>query len=186
MIGVVEVISTAFDKLKRLAVQSLVSGTIKNGYGDVRTPLEVSSYGIDSNPIKGKKAIYITTNTIGYQYILGYIQQDRKSEVGETRVFSTDADGQIQAYIWLKNADNILELNGNEDNAVLFSKYKEENDKLKATVDELVQKWNAFTVSYVPGGPSVVGTPPTLSTSNVSPNNSNFDLAKNEQIKTNG
>lgn len=185
MIGIVKVISTSLDKLKRLTVKSLFMGSVEGGHGDTRDAINAAPYGIDSNPINDTRALYCTTTTKGKYYTFAYINQGSKSLPGETRIFSTDTNGQLQAYMWLKNAGNIMELNGNDNWAVKYTETKAELDKLKSTLDTLVTKWNSFCGSYAPGSPSSVGTPPTLSTSTVPANTSNFSLIKNDKIQTN-
>jgi len=185
MIGVSKVISTSLDAAKRLVVKILFQGKLTNGQGDVRTPIEASAFGVDSNPTEGKIAIYAQSPQKGKYYIIGYLNTDRKALTGETRLFSTNDSGSLQAYVWLRNNGQFLELNGDDNFAVKYNETKDELNKLKATLDDLVTKWNAFTSVYAPGSPSSVGTPPTLATSNVQPNNSNFTLIKNAKIKTN-
>ena len=67
---------------------------------------------------------------------------------------------------------------------VKFNELKIEFNKLKDDHNTLANKWNTFCTAYVPGSPTVVGLPPTLTTSTVIANNSNIDNAKNDKIKT--
>jgi len=50
---ILKVAGTSFDTFKRLVVKAW------NGKSDVRTAIEASSYGIDSNPVKDMVAIYM-------------------------------------------------------------------------------------------------------------------------------
>lgn len=172
------VLSTSFDNISRLIVKAW------NGKSDTRTAKQYAPYGVDSNPIKGMVAIYGKTELDGAECIIAYLNKSLLADTGECRIFSTDANGGLQTYIWLKNSGNIMELGGNSNNAVKYNEFKTENDKLKSTVNNLITKWNAFTSSYAPGGPSNVGTPPTLAGQNVPSNTSDFSLAKNAKIKT--
>jgi hypothetical protein len=126
MIGVVKVISTSFDEAKRLIVKVLFRGKIIDGKGDIRTPIEASPFGIDSNPTEKKVAIYAQSSVKGQYYIIGYLNTDRIAKVGETRIFSTNESGELQAYVLATNAGNILELNGNDNWAVKFNELKTE------------------------------------------------------------
>jgi hypothetical protein len=188
MIGVTKILSTSVDSLKRRVLKVLLNGRVENGTGDVRQPLQSASFGVDSNPTEDKVGIYARSQTNGKYYIIGVINTASLAEVGETRLFSTDANGQLKFNIWLKN--NGEGLIGTSDEpadytnfAVRFNELKQEFNKLKADHNELVSKWNAFCGSYVPGGPTLVGTPPTLASSTVSANTSDIDQAKNSKVK---
>jgi hypothetical protein len=120
--------------------------------------------------------------------MIGVLNKDRKAEVGELRIYCTDENGAFKFNIWLR-ADGTF-LIGDSDTpedytnfAVKYNEAKQELDKVKTTLNELIQKWNAFCASYVPGSPSTTGSPPTLSTSTVSANSSDFSLLKNAKTK---
>jgi hypothetical protein len=190
MIGVAKVISTSFDEFKRLIVKVLYRGKITDGRGDVRTPIEASPFGIDSNPTEKKVAIYIQP-TQGQYYTIGYLNTNRLAETGETRFFSTDNEGALKAYVWLKK-DGILELNGKDNFAVKFNQLKTEFNKLKSDFNDLVDVVNSnstligtHTHPYynvaVPATTSPWGTSGQMG----APNTSNIDTAKNIKIKTN-
>lgn len=182
MIGVSKVISTSLDAAKRLVVKILFQGKLTNGQGDVRTPIEASSFGVDSNPTEGKIAIYAQSPQKGKYYIIGYLNTNRKALVGETRLFSTNESGELQAYVWLRNNGQFLELNGDDNFAVKFNELKTEFNKLKTSYNNLVTVFNAHTHPYVNGvSPAVTSPSATPGTSNTS----NIDLAKNDKIKTN-
>lgn len=197
MPGIATVISTSFDKLKRLSVKILYRGRITNGVGDVRTPNEVSSYGIDSNPVEGKKALYMKTGVDGKYYIVGYLNTNRLAQPGENRSFSTDANGQFKFNIWL-TADGKA-LVGDSDNpddytnfAVFFNEFKEEFNKLKDDYNDLVSKVNAnasllgtHTHPYVNGSTPAVTSPSGVAGQTGSVNTSNIDNAKNPNVKYN-
>lgn len=181
-------------------ISKIISSAITNGKilikllvlgkYDIREAKQISPFGIDSNPTNDKRGLFISTSTIGKYYSVGIINTNCKSQPGETRLFSTNSQGIFKYNIWLR-ADGTM-LQGDSDNpavytnfAVKYNESKSEQDKLKATVDSLVTKWNAFVLAYVPGSPSNIGTPPTLAGSNITPNTSNFALIKNDKIKTN-
>lgn len=178
------VLSTSLDTAKRLVAK------VWNGKSDTRTAKQYGPYGFESNPIKGMIAIYSRTELDGSEAIIGYLNKNCTTGLGESRVFSTDENGAFKFGIWLKSDGTALigtsETPGSYTNfAVKYNELKQENDKLKSTVDSLVQKWNAFCAAYVPGSPTVTGSPPTLATSTVIANTSDFSLIKNEKIKTN-
>lgn len=187
MPGIVQVISTSIDELKNRLVKCRFMGL-----NDIREPKESSPYGLDSNPIADMRAIYVETSTKGKYYVIGYVTTERMADVGETRLFSTDTNGQLQAYMWLKNEGNILELNGNDDNAVLFNKLKIEFNELKQSHNDLVSKVNAnaalqgtHTHPYLNATTPSVTSPSGVPGQTSTPSDANIDNAKNEKIKTN-
>lgn len=176
--NVVKIISTSFDTLNRLKVKFL-----RFGKSDVQECIESSPYGIDSNPIEDMVAIYAPTEQSGNNYVIGYLNKNRLAEIGENRLFSTDANGNLQAWIWLKNNGKIQVL-GDSDNFVRYSKLEQAFNDLKASHNELAQKWNTFATTYVPGSPATAGSPLTLTTSTVQPNTSDISGAKIDEVQT--
>ena len=85
-----------------------------------KTASESLPYGLDSNPIKGMTAIYGTTSNDAESVIIGYIQKNQLCEVGESRLFSTDENGDLKAFIWNKN-DGTIEINGDTYTSVRFA-----------------------------------------------------------------
>lgn len=110
------VISTEIDNLTRRLVKVL-----RIGRSDVRTPFEAVPYGIDSNPIKDMVAVYSETAEKGKDVIVGYLNKNQLADVGESRMYATDANGNLKLYVWLK-ADGTMELGGTADNAVRYQK----------------------------------------------------------------
>lgn len=183
MIAIRRITQSSYNKLKQL-VYTVISarGTF--------TAEEYGPYGMDSRAPEDNAVLYDNTERDGDEVIIGVLNKDRKAEIGEVRLFCTDENGAFKFNVWLR-ADGTLFI-GDSDQPSSFTnfavKYNEalaEINKLKTTVDDVVQKWNAFATAYVPGGPTVVGSPPTLSTSMVTANNSDFTKMKNEKIKTN-
>ncbi len=185
---IVKVISTSYDALKRLAVKVILFGKEDNGFAV--EPLEISPHGIDSRPVPDARGMYAVTATIGKSYMLGYVNANRKAEVGEARLLCTDAQGNFKFNIWLR-ADGTMLAGDSEvpaeyvNFAVMYNETKQELDKLKTSHNTLAQKWDAFVAAYVPGSPSVTGLPPTLAGSTVGQNSSDFSLIKNDKIKYN-
>jgi hypothetical protein len=62
-----------------------------------------------------------------------------------------------------------------------FNELKAGFDELKADHNDLVSKWNAFAAAYVPGSPTVQGTPPTASTDTAS--TASIDDAKIDELE---
>jgi hypothetical protein len=68
----------------------------------------------------------------------------------------------------LLNDSGEFVINDGARSAAAFDKLKEGFDELKADFNDLVTKWNTFATAYIPGSPTVQGTPPTASTSSTS------------------
>lgn len=80
---------------------------------------ESMPFGVDSNPTKGMTAIFAETSNSGENVIIGYINKNQLAEVGEVRIFSTDANGSLKGFVWCKN-DGKVQLNGNDYSSVRF------------------------------------------------------------------
>jgi hypothetical protein len=170
----------------------VLSAAIKKGYRIVKyqvfkdNPEEmdaVQPFGFESNPVKDMIALVADTGVKGETVVVGYINKDVLTATGESRMFSTNTSGTLQAYLWLKNNGDIL-LGGDADFAVRYSKLEEAFNQLKADHNTLAQKWDAFCGSYAPGSPSTTGLPATLSTSTVGQSTADITPAKITTIKT--
>lgn len=157
--------STSFDDLKRRVVKLL-----RFGKNDVQSPIEAAPYGHDSNPIKDMIAIYGTTQRQGDTVVIGYINVNQLAEVGENRLYSTNANGDLQTYVWLKNNGDIL-LGGDADNAVRYSPLSNELTAFKNLIQTELGKIQTAIVGV--GG---VYTPGTLTL--------DISQAKTDKIKT--
>lgn len=115
MMILVKILSSALDDLQRR-----IPKFKRFGNSDVQTSFESGPYGIDSSPIKDMVAVYSETGEKGKTVIVGYINKNQLADVGETRLFSTDAQGVLKSYAWLKN-DGTIEFNGNENNLVRYT-----------------------------------------------------------------
>lgn len=116
MLNLVKVISTDYDTFKKRIVKLL-----RLGRNDVQTALEVSPFGLDSNPLKDMIAVYSPTNEQGKTVLLGYLNKNQKAQVGEFRTFCVDSRGTQIFYTWLKN-NGTYEIGGNNDNIVRYAK----------------------------------------------------------------
>lgn len=175
MLNIVKIISTAVEKT-RLKVKFTALGS-----ADVKTSENVTPFGLESNVPKGYRGIYANTGVSGDRVLLGIIKKDITTAVGQTKLYSEDAEGAEAFYILLKE-DGTAELGGNADNAARFSKLKSGFDELKDDLNDLKQKWNTFAAAYVPGSPTTVGLPPSASTSATS--TASIDNAKIDEILT--
>jgi hypothetical protein len=148
----------------------------------------VQPFGFEGNPVKDMIALVAETGVKGETKVIGYINKNVLADTGETRVYSTDADGELKAYIWCKN-DGTLLLNGDADNAVRYSKLEEAYNQLKDDHDALVDKVTEFLTHYkahthpVSGAVAGATTPPVTITD---PQHSTGDIsdAKIDEIKT--
>jgi hypothetical protein len=143
---------------------------LRFGKDDIQETEDISPYGTDANPIKGMTAIYAQTSVQGEPVIIGYINKNQLAEPGEHRIYSTDANGELKAFIWLK-ADGKIHLGGDADNAVRYS-------KLKDTIDSI----NSFLNQQLPLIASGIATGGGTYTPGVA----NFEVtaAKIDEIKT--
>ena len=79
-----------------------------------KEPYECAPFGFDSNPVKDMTAVYADTSENGEPVIIGYINENQLSDIGELRLYNSN-----KSYIWLKN-DDTIELNGNSRTIVAF------------------------------------------------------------------
>lgn len=91
-------------------------------YG-AKTADECAPFGIDANPIKDMKAVYLETSNDSESVIVGYLNDKQIAASGEVRLYSLDSQSTEKTYIWLKNNGN-LELNGNQYTSVRFEPLK--------------------------------------------------------------
>jgi len=103
---ITRVVSTSFDDLKRRIIK-----LTRFGKNDVKSAFECAPYGTDTNPIKNMVAIYSETAEKGRKVIIGYINPNQLADVGEHRIYSTDAAGNLKAFLWLKK-DGTFQLGG--------------------------------------------------------------------------
>lgn len=144
---------------------------LKYGKSDVATADQYLPAGIDSKPVKNKMALYMNTGSKGESVIVGYLMNSSLTDEGEIRIFATDSNGNEVSFIMMKN-DGTIEILGNTDNLVRYS-------KLEEAFNDLKQQWNTFASAYVPGGPIVQGTPPTANQST-----KDISQAKINELKT--
>jgi hypothetical protein len=147
----------------------------------VQTPFQALPHGIDSNPVKDMIAVYSETTEKGKPVVIGYLNPDQLAEVGGTRLYSTDSDGEVQFAIYLR-ADGTCEVGGDADNMVRYSELETAFNQLKSDFDALVSDYNSHThiVPQAPSGNTTSQTPiPTGS-----PSTADITPAKINEIKT--
>lgn len=183
MLQLTKVISTELDKAGRRLIKAL-----RFGKNDYQTPMEAGPYGVDSNPIKDMIAVYGPTTEKGEAVVIGYIKKNQVAEPGEYRIFSTNAQGEVQASVHLKANGVIvigggsIEFLGNAKTLAKFEELKDGFDQLREDFNNHLQNWNAFAAAYVPGSSSSVGLPPTAQTSN--PSSASVDNSQASNLKT--
>lgn len=137
----------------------------------VKTALESSPFGVDSNPIKDMIAVYSNTSNDSESVVIGYLNKNQLAQAGETRLFSLDSSGNLQSYLHLKN-DGIIEINGNTNFTL---KYNELQTVLNTLATNINTEHTAISTAIGLLGGSYVPTPITI----------DITTAKNETIKTN-
>lgn len=172
--NLVKVKSTIINESKRFVK------FLRLGNKDVQECNESSPFGFDSNPVEGMVAIYSKTSVIGEPVIIGYINKNQIADVGESRMYSTNSDGDVQTYIHLKNDGN-MEIGGDADFMVRFNKL---NDGFKELRDDFNNFTSTTFATHVHPGvfPGVASTAVTPSVA--TPSTASIDDAKIDEIKT--
>jgi len=171
---ITNILSTAFDSVKRRLIKVRVLGL-----NDIRTAFEVTPFGIDSNPIKDMRAIYSETANKGKRVIIGYFNKNQLAAVGETRLFSTDANGTLKTYVWLLN-DGTIKIGGDTKHMVRFEELETAFNKLKSDFNSLVTTYNSHVHSGVTTGGGSSGPTPSSGTASTA----DISGAKIDSVKT--
>lgn len=177
MINVVKILSSSINQGKR------VLKFLRYGRQDVQTSVEVMPFGVDSNPVKDMVAIYSETAQNGKTVIIGYINKNQVAEIGGFRTYSTDADGNVTGYTYLRSNGD-LELLGNTNFAVKYNELKVGFDTLRSDLNSLITNFNSHTHLYAPGPSTPVPSATPIPTG--TPSVASIDNSKNDKIKTNG
>lgn len=162
--NLVKIISTTVDNLGMRLPKFL-----RLGKSDVQTATQAGAHGIDSNPIADMIAVYADTGEKGEKVILGYLNKNQLAEPGEFRIFSVNAEGELQTFIWLK-ANGTIQIGGNAKNMVRFQ-------ELETGFNQLKDDFNAF-LTHVHGGSGTPPAPPVL------PSTASIAGAKIDEITT--
>lgn len=177
MMNLVKVLSSEIDDLSRRVIKFL-----RLGRDDFQTSIESCPFGIDSNPVSDLVAVYSHTQEQGKTVIVGYLNKNQLSDVGETRLFSTDENGDIQNYIWLRN-NGIIEIGGDSDFMVRYSVLKEEYDKTRESLDAIMSVLSGSPINEAGNGaPSSLQA--ALSASLVGKSTGDISGSKIDEVKT--
>jgi len=170
MINTVKIISSTIESGRRILK------FLRMGNKDVQTSKESMPFGIDSNPVQDMVAIYAKSGIKGKNYIIGYINKNQIAGIGESRIYSTNQNGEEQIAIYLTNTGDI-EIGGNSDFLARFSELKKGFDEFKQNYNDFLTKYNTHThpVSGSATGPT---SGPSL------PSTASIDAAKIDNIKT--
>ncbi|RDY57721.1 hypothetical protein [Flagellimonas nanhaiensis] len=118
-----------------------------------RTAVEVSPFGVDSNPLKDMTAVYSKTAEMGEPVILGYINKNQISKQGETRIYSLGSDGNLAFSVHLKT-DGTIEIGGNSDFMVKFNPLdaglKNQDTQINTELGKIATAITSLGGSYVP------------------------------------
>jgi hypothetical protein len=174
MIQLVKSISTEFDKLNRRVLKFF-----RFGNADVQTAIQTAPYGIDANPIKDMVAVYAETSEKGRPVIIGFLNKNQLADKGELRLYSTDSDGEVKFYTWLKK-NGTMEIGGNSKNMVRYQELEAGFNQLKEEFNALVTIFNTHTHSGVTTGMGASGTTATPGVSSTA----SIAGAKIDEIKT--
>ncbi len=116
------------------------------GLKDVQEVPVAAPFGIDSNAVKDMIAVYSPTMVKGEAVIIGYINKNALAEVGGLRLFSTNAQGTEQFYVYLRNTNN-LELGGTNRHLTRF-------EELEIAFNTLKNEFNLHTHTGNLGAPT--------------------------------
>lgn len=146
------------------------------------TAEEYAPHGTDARPPKNTTALFSTTEAQGDEAMVGFLIVGRKAEIGEHRIFSTDANRNFKFNVWLR-ADGTC-LIGDSDNpseytefATLANELKTKLEEIKTSINNNATIYNAHThLDPVSGS---TGPPSALQ----SQNTSTFASIVNEKVK---
>jgi hypothetical protein len=166
----------------RIANGKILPKFLRMGKSDVRECKQSTPYGFESNPVKDTIAVYSTTDVIGDDVVIGYIPKEALTEIGESRVFSTDENGNLQVYIHLKKNGDI-HFGGDSGNLTRYQELETAFNELKSDFNSLVNAFNTHTHPTAATGPPSVPTPvPTVIP--VNPSTADITGAKIDEFKT--
>lgn len=137
---------------------------------DVSTSYNVAPWGDDSAPILNSDLVHSSTGA-DETVILGVINKNQIASPGEKRIFATNEGGDVVVAIYLKR-DGTIEIAGNSDNTVKFSKLDTAIQKLSADINIELGK---IAAGIATGGGAYAVVPISI----------DLSAAKNDKIKTN-
>jgi hypothetical protein len=135
-----------------MILSSVISTALKDAYrivkvlclgkDDIREADEAAPFGIDSNPVANMIAVYAPTIDKSEAVIIGYLNAEQLAAPGEVRMYSTDADGKMKIYTWLK-ADGTMEIGGDADNMVRYTALNTAMQNFKTLINAELTKVQA-------------------------------------------
>lgn len=175
--NIVKVISARFDSAGRLITKFL-----RNGKDDVSEAFTANPFGFDSNPVQGIRAVFTKTESTSDSVVVGFINLKQVTETGESRIFSTDADGALKIYVHLK-ADGTVHFGGDTGNLTRFQELESAFNQLRDDHNALITAFNSHVHATAATGPPV---PPTPIPGSIPADPSTADVsgAKIEEFKT--
>ena len=153
------------------------------GKKDVQTANQIAPFGFDSAPVKEMVAIQAPTGVRGESVIVGFIQKDLIATPGESRVFSTNADGVLQIALHLRD-NGQMEIGGTGDFLARFDELKAGYDELKGDLNAFITKYNTHihVTTATVGATAVPGViAPTVTTE--VPSTASIDSAKIDELE---
>ena len=174
MFSLVSIESSAIETLGKAEGPSVIataSGDAARGYD-----AEVySAHGVVSRPSKKTKGIRIQLGKLSIILAAYTYGVDPPENAGETKIYSTDADGEEEASHLLGN-DGTHTFNNGSDNAVRYSDLKTAFDQLKSDFNALVSQYNLHTHAET-------GTTTLVTTMTGASSSADMSSAKVEEIK---
>ena len=162
-------------------VVSMAKGDGLNKY----TVQNMCAPGFEFSPADGEKLVVVPINgSDSYMVTIAGANENITPDTlkGERKIYSVSEDGaEIKAFAKFKNT-GIIELNGNDNFAVLFNELKTEFNKLQQSHNDLVSAYNAHIhITTATIGLSPVGViSPTESSS--TPSTAVIDNSKSESV----
>jgi len=180
--NLIEIKSTKIDQYPGDTQGDSIIATLKGSAEKGETAQVHGQTGIIGNPPKGAKGLRIRIGSLDIVISSLNYGVSLPENPGETKVFSTDEDGNEVAGTNFKD-DGTQEINGKEDFAVRFLELETAYNQLKSDHDDLVDLYNAHihitTATVLIGAVGVIS--PTTSTG--SPSTGDISDAKIKTIK---
>lgn len=172
----IEISSTKIGQYPGDTAGDSIIATLKGSAEKGETAQVQGQTGIIGNPPKGAKGLRIRIGSLDIIISSLNYQVALPQNPGETKVYSTDADGVEKSGTIYRNDGN-QEINGNQDFAVRFL-------ELKATVDEIVSDHNDLVTAHnTHMHPTAATGPPSLPTVTESPSTADISDAKVDTVK---
>jgi hypothetical protein len=144
----------------------LIVKFLRYGKNDVQETHVSLPFGFDCMPVKDMEAVYAPTGEMGASVLVGFINRNLVSKVGESGLYSTNESGEIQVYLRLKDNGEI-HFGGDAGNLARFQELEEGFNDLKSKVNSLINKYNTHIHPTPAGASSVTTTTETPSTASI-------------------